>query len=370
MKTRRNIILLVALLCLEGAGCAGKQAKPDTEHKGKAEQIQKQDFPERFSKTVNGVVFDVDLQVAENVDLGNLHQMTATVQQPDVEKAKEVFAKGKAVVKEQNDTGSGEDGMEYPCYSASYNDKAFLNISTNLTYSTPLFEKVSGAFRLFSNYNAQCYSKDRIQKLGDPKKIFENVLKNIRDVGYQLEDAACDYYALDHETMAKEFRMLDKTGETLSTEGISWGAEDDCYYYTMIQQQEGLPVYFGSQDFPEDEESNRAIHVLYSANGIERLEVLRLYAFSKPKDAVNLLDFDTIVQTVAKKYGDIMGPSYTVKRAQLYKMPVKSADSTYDVKIAWLFEVQESGTDSDTGEAYEYTQYMFVDAADGTEVLL
>lgn len=65
-----------------------------------------------------------------------------------------------------------------------------------------------------------------------------------------------------------------------------------------------------------------------------------------------------------------MGPSYTVKRAQLYKMPVKSADSTYDVKIAWLFEVQESGTDSDTGEAYEYAQYMFVDAADGTEVLL
>ncbi len=60
----------------------------------------------------------------------------------------------------------------------------------------------------------------------------------------------------------------------------------------------------------QNEESNRPIHVLYSANGIERLEVLRLYAFSKPKDAVNLLDL------------------------------------------------------------YEYTQYMFVDAADGTEVLL
>ena len=59
-----------------------------------------------------------------------------------------------------------------------------------------------------------------------------------------------------------------------------------------------------------------------------------------------------------------------VKRAELYKMPAKLADGTYDVKIVWLFEVTESGVDSDTGKEYEYTQYMFVDATDGTEVFL
>ena len=109
--------------------------------------------------------------------------------------------------------------------------------------------------------------------------------------------------------------------------------------------------------------------MLYSADGIERLEVSRLYSFSEPGDAVSLLDFGTVAETVSKKYGDVIGASYTVKRAKLYKMPVKLADGTYDVKIAWLFEVTESGTDSDTGKEYEYTQYMFVDAADGTEVL-
>ena len=170
--------------------------------------------------------------------------------------------------------------------------------------------------------------------------------------------------------MAKEFMMLDKTGEALNTQGISWGVEDDCYFYTAVQLQEGLPIYFGSQDFPEDEEGNRPIQVLYSANGIERLEISRLYSFSEAGESVKLLDIDTIVKTVSKKYGDIVGPSYTVKRAELYKMPVKSADSTYDVKIVWLFEVQETGTDSDTGEEYVYTQYMFVDATDGTEVFI
>ena len=76
--------------------------------------------------------------------------------------------------------------------------------------------------------------------------------------------------------------LLDKTGETVSTEGISWGVEDDCYFYTAVQLQEGLPIYFGSQDFPEDEEGNRPIHALCSANGIERLDVSRLYSFSEP----------------------------------------------------------------------------------------
>ncbi len=169
--------------------------------------------------------------------------------------------------------------------------------------------------------------------------------------------------------MAKEYRALDKSGNEISADGLSWGAENDCYFFAAVQQHEGLPVYFGSQDFPEDSESNRPVQVLYSAGGIERLEVSRLYSFSEPGDAVSLLDFGTVAETVSKKYGDVIGASYTVKRAKLYKMPVKLADGTYDVKIAWLFEVTESGTDSDTGKEYEYTQYMFVDAADGTEVL-
>ena len=301
----------------------------------------------------------------------NLHTMTAALQQPDIEKVKAVFAEGKTIVDEQKETGSGEDGTEFPCYTANYEDDTFLNISTNVTYShTPVFEKINGAFRLYSHYNAERYAKDAVLEAGDPEMMFERVLKNIRDAGYELENAAYDYYALDHETMAEEFMMLDKTGEALRTEGISWGAEDDCYFYTAVQLQEGLPIYFGSQDFPEDEESNRPIQALCSADGLERLDISRLYSFSEPGDAVSLLDLDTVVKTVSKKYADIIGPSFTVKRAELYKMPVKSADRTYDVKIVWLFEVLETGNDSDTGEKYEYTQDMFVDAVDGTEVLI
>ena len=209
-----------------------------------------------------------------------------------------------------------------------YEDGAFLSASTVLVYSTPVFEKIYGAFRLDHDYNADKYSKDAVMEIGDPRTIFDAALKDINGAGYQLEEAAYDYYALDHETMAKEYRALDKSGNEISADGLSWGAENDCYFFAAVQQHEGLPVYFGSQDFPEDSESNRPVQVLYSAGGIERLEVSRLYSFSEPGDAVSLLDFGTVAETVSKKYGDVIGASYTVKRAKLYKMPVRHTDSS------------------------------------------
>lgn len=388
MKVKKSMIVMMAVLCLGCAGCAKEQSGTDvrnemesketgnTENEAGTKDVETEedtaknlDFPEKMQETINGVTFDMDILIPEDADMGNLHKTTATLQQPDIPKAKDVFAKEKNVVEERNEMGAGEDGIEFPCYTAYYDDETYLKISTNLVYNhTPVFEKVNGAFRLYSYCNTERYSKDKVLELGDPQKIFETILSNIHEVGYQLEDTSYDYYALDHETMEKEFMMLDKSGEALSTEEISWGVGDDCYFFTAVQRQEGLPVYFGSQDFPEDEEGNRPIQALYSSNGIERLEISQLYSFSEPGETVSLLDFDTIVETVSKKYGDVIGASYTVKRAELYKMPVKLEGGDYDVKIVWLFEVQESGVDSDTGKEYEYTQYMFVDAESGAEV--
>ncbi len=61
----------------------------------------------------------------KRADMENLHRTSATLQRPDIEKAKAVFAAGRTVVEEQNDTGSGEDGIEFPCYRADYDDDTF-----------------------------------------------------------------------------------------------------------------------------------------------------------------------------------------------------------------------------------------------------
>ncbi len=71
-----------------------------------------QDFPERFEESIDGVVFDMDIRISEEAGMENLYTMTATLQQPDIEKAKAVFAEGKTIVDEQRETGSGENGTE------------------------------------------------------------------------------------------------------------------------------------------------------------------------------------------------------------------------------------------------------------------
>ncbi len=83
--------------------------------------------------------------------------------------------------------------------------------------------------------------KDTVLEAGDPQMLFENVLKSIRDAGYQLEDVAYDYFALDHETMAEEFMLLDKTGETVSTEGISWEWRMTAIFIQQSSFRKGFP---------------------------------------------------------------------------------------------------------------------------------
>ena len=182
MKVKKSIILVTALSCLTCAGCAKEQPEPVTEMDNEirteeTEQTENavsgQVFPERFEETIDGVVFDMDIRISEEADMENLHTMTATLQQPDIEKAKAVFAAGRTVVEEQNDTGSGEDGIEFPCYRADYDDDTFLNISSNLTYShTPVFEKINGAFCLYSHNNADRYAKDTVLESADPGAVF------------------------------------------------------------------------------------------------------------------------------------------------------------------------------------------------------
>ena len=71
MKVKKHIILITALLCIGYTGCAKEQTKTNIEKKAKSEDIgqakqtaSKQDFPERFQETINGVSFDMDIQIS------------------------------------------------------------------------------------------------------------------------------------------------------------------------------------------------------------------------------------------------------------------------------------------------------------------
>lgn len=384
---RKNIAILAITVAFVLSSCGNSDSmteseiQSDTQTTGNEETVTMTateapqtvvEFPAKYTNTINGVTFDAEVQVPD-ADLNALVKCTASVQHPDTENARQTFTSGKSAVEEVEDTGKGEDGEEFVSFYGTYEDGSQLITDTGLMYATSFFQSVYSAFRMGESYdsNADLYSKDGSFDFMTAEQAFADVKQKINASGYSLEDLDYTYYALDAETMAEQELQLDQTGDIIEGAGRDWTDEDNCYYFFGEQICEGIPVYYGDEDFPEDYEENRPIQAVYSTRGLERLDVTKAYSFFAGDEKVELADFDTAAQSVAKKYGDILtGAAYNVTRAKLYQMPVKQKSGDYQMIVTWLFEVHETGIDSETGENFENVLYTFVNAETGEEVSL
>ncbi len=380
MKNNGSKIIFIMICSLVIAGCGQKDKMAESAEnnvsaeadgteiieKNSLQTAEPADIPEQFNETINGVNFALKPEIPENLDLAGIKRSTAEKQVPDLEQVISITAENRTVEKESKDKTEGENGVIYDSYYAKYSDGSMVSANTTLTYATPFFEKIHNAFRL---EEAGKYSKSELA-FQSPENCFQEIQKSLNQFGYESDGFHYDYYALDYQTMQQEEVQLDKSGEVLGTKS-EWSADDDCYYFYMEQIQEGIPVFYGEQDFPADSLENRPIQAVYSGDGLERLDVYKLYQFHTEDERVSLKDFGDIAQKVADKYGNILtGAEYTVKRAKLYQMPVKAADGTYEVKVIWFFETSEKGVDSETGENFEYSVYTCIDAETGEEVTI
>lgn len=332
-----------------------------------ADTVKPVDFPETYQKEINGVTFDMAVCAPADLDFDGLFRSTVTKQNPDNEKTISALAADKTIKEERYDTGSGEDGA-FDIYDYEFDDDAGLYIDTNLTYYTDFSVSVHRAFKVWQNadqYTTQTFD------FQTPENAFADIVNTLNESGYEIGDTDYLYYSLDAETLAQEEVVTDKDGEVIEGAGREWTGEDDCYAFFASQVYEGLPVYFGYQEFPEDSAENRVIQALYSARGIEDLRATKIYSFTPSQEKIQLKEFDAIAQTVADKYGNILsGEHYKVTRAKLYQVPVKDVSGSYELKVAWLFEIHAQGTDSATGESYDFTQINFIDAETGEEIFI
>lgn len=324
------------------------------------------EFPKCYNAVIDGVKFNMCIEVPENVNLNNLTKSEAVLQSPNQNNIVDVFMMERNV-KEKLDIQENAVYVVFEDGATLYASKEFLN------YSTQIFQKIHSAFRIekTSLYNADVYSKDEEFDFMCPEDAFENVLENIKKAGYCVEETDYNYYALNSNIMKQEEREFDKEGEEITSNENNWSDSDNSYYFFARQIFQGLPVYYGTQNFPQDTEENRPIQALVSERGLERLDVFNLYTFCELDEKVKMIDFQNVVEKVAYKYGDILTDSqYEVKRATLYQVPVKKVSGDYDVKIAWLFEVYEGDIDKETGESVEYILYSIIDAETGEEIAI
>lgn len=359
MDNKKKIISLFAGGLAGSAIILGTPVMADTEN-----------FPEHFSEEVNGVSFDTEIELPEGLDLSALTTATAVLQKLDTEKAASVLLSGKTVEKEELHSFQGDSGT-IDARNYILDDGTLVNLDMMLTYSTPFCNDVRNAFRVekTEEFNADNYRMDGELGFDSVEASFEKVTDIIESCGYRLEQSDYISYALDAVTMQAQERITDKAGAEASGSGRNWESEDDCYSFYAEQTYEDLPVYYGSQVFPDDGVTNRPIQAIYSVRGLEELRVTNLYEFTSTGEKVELLDFNTLAEKVASKYGDLLTTAkYQVNRARLYQMPAAALSGDYKVRPVWLFEVLETGTDSETGSGYTMTSYTFLDAQTGEEV--
>lgn len=348
MKSQR---LSVLLLCLGMActGCKHEEKQPqisngiNTSHNHEVinETQSAVEIPEQYCHEAGNIKFDTEVSVPENVKNSGMKKISASLQTIDCEKAVE------CLMGDEKINNSGENGSE-KWYEGT--NQSVLSVSPEtLSYSTKFNVYVSNAFRLqkgYSDYNADRYSTEDNLKFETKESAFKNIKATLENMGIRVEDTyTC--YALDYETMKQEEAAMDMDGNEASQfYKENWTQEDDSYYFLIRQEYEGIPEYHVFYDImPELAEDNAPVQVLYNKNGIQFLQIEKVFDYSETKDTYKLKDFSAIAEVIEKKYGMLLGNStYEVTSASLHYMESKAAESEYEVQPVWIFFTKENST--------------------------
>jgi len=357
-------------MLFSACGTSTEQSKGEDVVQTSNEQIDEKtneqtNFPNEYKNEMNGVIFDVVLEIPENLDFSQLKKSTASAQRPDMNKVIEAFVTEQEISEEFKDKGIGPNGEQFDTHYLIFKDGGSLYVANSFSYATPLFGKIQTAFR---RDTADNFTKNEELSFGSSNQAFETIKVQLNGVGYELQELRYDFYALDAHTLSQQEMQEDifQKGE----QKTEWNGNEDAYYFFAEQIYQGLPVFFGSKDFPQDDENYRPIEALYSQKGIEYLSAApALYRFHSQNGTVVLADFEIIAQSVAQKYGSLLtNESYGVHRAKLCQIPVQNQSGGYDVKIGWLIEMTVSGVEE--GQACTFPLYTFVDAENGLEIIL
>ena len=373
MKNKKIKMMFTAImataLCISLAGCSDDTKTSQTNTSSKAETSESVseesapseigiEIPERYDKEAENVSFKTDINVSENVRENGLRKLSATVQKPDPAKVFDCLM-GDTEIRAKNE----EDNNYW--YEGVNNEILTIN-NTSIGFSTNFYVYVSNAFRLqqgYSDYNADKYELDKDLEFASRQEAFENIRQALETMGIDIEEQyKC--YVLEHSMLQSEEYAMDINGNIDQT-GYkdSWTQDDDSYYFAINQKYDDTPAYHVFYDnFPLDADENAPIQVLYNKDGIQFLQLEKVFAFTEQESNYDLKPFEEIAEVIATKYGMLLdGSTYSVNQATLYYMENKMNDEQYEVIPVWIFNTE----DNETGK----TLQDIVNAETGKEIV-
>ncbi len=347
MKKKQVAIFMLAMAMAVMTGCAGEtgaasvgnvkevmasEVNSDQEPENKS--TASWNIPETYTKTMGNISFNVTVQFPENWKTSGVHKTSAE---------RITFSKANL---EQT---LGKVSYDWEAWNQSKEGGLLLADDYGIMYETELGEHIIECVDLDArDGNMDKYKKDGELSFLPKQEAYENVLNILQEIGIEMEDATYTCYALDYETMqSQEYAMDAEAGQMEEYKKTDWSSEDDCYLFLIRQKVQGATEYhiYGTE-FVRMEESNAPIQVYYSKNGIERMDIEKVYHFTQEEEVLTLLDFEEIAQAAAKELQNRNETAtYQVSSAQLCLMT--PAIGTEMIPV-WVFQSEEITAEGDT----------------------
>lgn len=352
MRNKTMITSVVAaVLCIALMGCGnGSKATQETGEANKLETNENiinevassglnVELPNIYEKENDSISFKADVVVASEVREKGLQRLNAFLQKPDPAKVLECLM-GNTGVKEKN-----EEENNY--WYVGVNDESLTINNTSIGFANKFYVYVSNAFRLqqgYSDYNADKYDLDKDLGFASRQQAFNDIRQILKTMGIETGDQyKC--YVLEHSTLQnEEYAMgMDGNVDQASYKG-SWTQDDDSYYFVINQKYGDTPAYHVFYDnFPLVADENAPIQVLYNKDGIQFLQVEKMFRFEEQEGNYELKPFEEIAGVLETKYGMLLnGSTYSVNRATLYYMANKTGEGQYEVIPVWIFNTVDN----------------------------
>ena len=380
----KKILFVIWLLSLSAifTGCSGadepfEEMSPEPQEVSTEEGISSETYteeeevsiPTEFHKMYDEN-FSCDLKVTASVEYLKKPQCVqgVRIQNVDPDKARDLFFSGINTEIEDVDM-SGEEPY---IYLRGEGGESFLYSSRSFSYSKPFSAYIMQAFRLEQGegYNADEYDQNRDLSFMNRDTAFETIMEVLENLGVQTHSRKYKCYSLDFSTLSEQEFAIDLDGkEDPSQYKESWSEEDECYYFIIKQEEQGIPLYAPiSEVFQKFEDINAQIQVLFSSRGIEMIQITGIMEWDKNFEKVSLTDFETVMDHLYYKYSMVISDAvYQVNSADLVYLAAEEKRGTYSMKPAWVIKMKVEYKGNEGQQTQEIQ--TLIDAVSGKELL-
>jgi len=307
------------------------------------------------SITLQGKVTDkvyVNTVVTGITDLGAKTADICSAQQYPVPRAPfiEMFGADRTVAEHETyyNNAPAINGTKYPVDNYTYTNGDKLTVSGFGTYfGTQNSSKLDAAIRSFY-FGFGAIDKD--WDFASREEAYEQIKSAYAKLGIALSDQY-DVYTYDYETLKKNrldiLAKLIADGNEISLESDEdWSAADNCYYFVLQQEINGLPVTKQGNGFFSSKTTvtnGTTLDVIYTGNGIEMLSIMDPYELMTVDQAVEAISLEDAMRALGNFYSQIEGGSIrTITGISYEYVPIAIDDngkSAYDLVPCWTFHV-------------------------------